>query len=200
VGAVNRIITIKIMHKIFVFLVFLYSLVVPAQADDRLGGRMRFRGSIDGNNFIGQDFSIMTEDEKIVITNSNGTHKFSINIKNEVINDAVISPGGNSVAVLIVPKDKNKPTARLVVVNSLGNTNTYSYKTHHMTETLGWIEELGSVSNDGRYILIKSATLNPPNGNKRIVNHQWLIIKFDNNLIEVVEKSNAFARWGKYLP
>jgi archaellum component FlaG (FlaF/FlaG flagellin family) len=188
------------MHKIFVFLVFLYSLVVPAQADDRLGGRMRFRGSIDGNNFIGQDFSIMTEDEKIVITNSNGTHKFSINIKNEVINDAVISPGGNSVAVLIVPKDKNKPTARLVVVNSLGNTNTYSYKTHHMTETLGWIEELGSVSNDGRYILIKSATLNPPNGNKRIVNHQWLIIKFDNNLIEVVEKSNAFARWGKYLP
>ncbi|HSP41601.1 MAG TPA: hypothetical protein VLO11_01915 [Luteolibacter sp.] len=167
--------------------------------DELIGGAIVFRGKIDGNHFSGTDFDVVVEDADISILTNKTQKKFTISATNQKVADVVLSRDHLATAVAMndIPWPGRNQT--LTTVNAAGVQRTFKSRIQQMTKALGWIVELGAVSNDGSLVLAKCAFFLPKEGDMQRVNHKWIVLQIGEQSLEVVEDSDALGKWAAIL-
>lgn len=160
---------------------------------------INFKGRIEGQSFEGRDFNVELKDRKFKIRCQRGENGvFELDRNDNSILDLVFSPKCSAVAVALRATDSNSRRRSLVTIASDGEKRSFNYKAYEMSERLGWIVELGSVSDDGERVLAKCAWMLPENdAGISNVQHGWMILRIGEEEIEVFESESALDRWHK---
>jgi hypothetical protein len=185
-------------HLLLLLLVGATALQVVAE-DKPIDGSIVFRGKIDGTHFRGSGFDIEVGEAKVSIRNEKNEAEFTIPLRDQKLADAVLSHNREAAAVVL--KGTPWPSRRqaLATSNSNGIQRMFNYKTYEMTKELGWIVELGAVSDDGSLVLAKCAFMMPAEGDVQRVNHKWLVVRVGAESLEVVEAESAIDRWSEIV-
>jgi hypothetical protein len=86
-----------------------------------------------------------------------------------------------------------------MTVNASGEQRAFEYEAYKMTKRLGWIVELGAVSNDGTCLLAKCALMLPENeAGVSYVRHEWTVLKISNDSIDIIDSVDAINKWHDY--
>lgn len=161
---------------------------------------IQFKGQSEGRHFKGRDFDINLEKGNFVISQHEEEAKvFLIGRNNSSILDLVFSPNRSAVAVAMCATDLKNRQRALVTVDAAGKKRIFEYEAYKMTERLGWIVELGAVSDDGMHILAKCALMLPENEDGRSdVRHEWTVLKMGDASIKVLDSITAIDKWPDY--
>lgn len=159
-----------------------------------------FKGVTNESNFKGHDFDVSFKNGEFIISKRQDENSlFVIKRTEDSIHDLVFSSGDSAVALAMSATDRNSRNRALVTIDSEGKKRVFEYKAYEMTKELGWVVELGSVSNDGSKILAKCAYLLPEDEEGRShVQHQWAVLQIVDDAISILDSSDAINKWHKY--
>lgn len=178
-----------------VWLMFLSALCAETVFD----GPIFFKGDIVQQKFQGKEFQIDAEKGRFVVVCGQTGKVFTIPTKAKLVRDAVISGRKSAVAVSFSYTSSNRDSRRcLVTVTGDGVVRPIDYAGNKITEDLGWIIELGAVSNDGLVVLAKFAKFLPKGNGMNYVNHEWAFVSLEKGKIELIEEvsfESAITRW-----
>lgn len=174
-------------------------LIHSAVAEEKpIDGSIVFRGTVDGLTFRSSSFDIVVGDDALAITAKKNKLKFSIPIESQKLSDAVLSRNHQAAAVVLGGLPWPSRQQALVTVNAAGEKKVFEYKTYEMTKDLGWIVELGAVSDEGTLVLAKCAFMLPPREDgSEWVNHKWVILLVSDGALKVVETDAAIDKWSE---
>ncbi len=194
---IDSAIKFTIVNQRLLLPILLYGLITCQgfAKDKPIDGAIIFRGKVDGNHFSGTDFDVVVGDADVSILANRTQKKFTISAAKQRVRDVVLSHDQLATAVALdgIPLPSGNQT--LATVNSAGVQRTFKSKTQQMTKALGWIVELGAVSNDGALVLAKCAFFLPKEGEMQRVNHKWVVLRIGEQSLEVVEDSDALDKW-----
>jgi hypothetical protein len=160
------------------------------------------RGKVDEKTFQSSSFRIEANEGGFAIVSKQKKIKFLLRTDAKVLEDAVFSGNQSAAAISLRKSDKwGDSEAVLATVSASGDTRIYNYNKQRMTETFGWLVELGAVSDDGKLILAKCAKYLPEEDGMQAVNHSWAILAIDEGslkVLDVLELESALAKWVKY--
>jgi hypothetical protein len=166
-----------------------------AAEDKPIDGAIVFRGKINGAHFRGSGMDIEVGDAEVSIRNEKNESIFKIPLRQQKLADAVLSHNRKAAAVVLKGTPWPNRRQALATSNSEGVRRMFHYKTYEMTQELGWIVELGAVSDDGSLVLAKCAFMLPAEGDVQRVNHKWIVLRVGGESLEVVETESAIERW-----
>lgn len=161
---------------------------------------IKFKGQSEETHFIGRDFDIKLEGLNFKISRHEKRNQpFVVERNNNSILDLVFSSSRKVVAVAMDATDQKNRQSAVVTVDATGKKRVFKYQAYKMTERLGWIVELGAVSDDGTLILAKCARMLPENKEGRsYVRHEWTVLEISNGSIKVIDSKNAISKWADY--
>lgn len=185
------------MRPVLPILALLVSLAAPVGAGEKLiDGRIWFRGGVDGAAFKGPEFDLVAGAKTFAIKVKKTGGEFVFPRQKQKLSDAVLSRNQQAAAVLLRGLPAPSRRATIATIDAAGKSRIYDYKSYEMTKELGWIVELGAVSDDGKLVLAKCAFMLPAeaDGSER-VNHRWVILEVAEGSLKVVESQGAIERW-----
>lgn len=187
------------------FFFYVCTLFIPVDcsaAEQAFSGPICQRGKFDMDNFKSSSFDIEKTDGKFVTVCDQGKRNFPFETIYKILEDAVISKNHKAVALSLRKSDKwGDSRVSLATVDESGQSRVYEYKEQNLTKNLGWIVELGAVSDNGKLILAKCATFLPEENGVQVVNHHWAILSIDSGLLEVLEigeLESLISKWSEY--
>jgi hypothetical protein len=182
---------------ITIFLLSFYS----SSAQSLFHGPIRLKGEIKKSHFSSRDFDIKLEGLKFKISRpEKGGKEFLVKFNKSSIRDIVFSSSKTAIAVAMDNSKWGGTQMALVTVDAAGKKRVFKYQSRKMTEGLGWIVELGAVSDNGKLILAKCARMLPIDENgSRFVRHDWVVLEVSNGSIKVVDSMNAIDKWANYV-
>ena len=180
------------LTSIVVILILPYSLM----AQSHFLGPMRLKGERDGKLFTSQDFNIKLDGHYKILRLDKGSKEFVVKFDNNSIYDVVFSSNRSAAAAVTTASEWKKHKRKLVTIDRSGKKRVFEYQSYEMTKRLGWIVELGAVSDDGKLVLAKCALMLPPNEkNMRHVRHEWTVIEINDGSIKILESMDAINKW-----
>lgn len=180
------------MTHMKIFLAYLILATAGFAAETRFGGNIIFRGQQEGQMLRCKNFNIAAKEKNFELTCKSTNLTFEINPESRILQDAVVSKNGKSIAVsLKVSNDSRNLQECLATVTDEKLTRVAYYTDRMLVEDLGWIVELGAVSDDGSVILAKCAKFLPSSadGVSR-VNHVWAFLKIQDSKIMLIQEVN----------
>jgi len=115
------------------------------------------------------------------------------------IRDVVFSSSHTTIAVAMRASDLMDPQRALVTVDATGKKRVFKYQSRKMTERLGWVIELGAVSDNGELLLAKCALMLPSDKDGvSYVRHEWVVLSISNGSIKIIDSTNAIDKWSDY--
>ena len=187
--------------NIYFTLIILFVLSLNhSTAESLFVNAIRFKGNSEHHQFNGLDFSIKFQDGNFKISkHKEGSKEFLIQRKGDSIQDLVFSIDHSAIAAVMCATDPKNRRRVIISIDAHGKQRAFEYKAYNMTERLGWVVELGGVSDGGNYLLAKCALMLPEDeGGVRHVRHEWTILEIKTNSISVVNSANAIDEWHKY--
>lgn len=187
--------------KIYLTLIAIFLLLIDcSSAQSLFVNAIGFKGQAEQNRFKGVDFDINYVDGMFTISqHKEGSKNYAIKRNDDSIQDLVFSSNRSAIAVAMRATDSNNQRRAIVTVNADGKHRVLNYESHKMTERLGWIVELGGVSNDGTHILAKCALMLPKNQDGVVyVRHEWTILKISDTSINIIASVDAIDKWHEY--
>lgn len=191
----------KIIYTLLIHLLFSINLI----AQVTYTGPIRFKGEINDGNFYGSTFEIEAKAEGFVVNSLlSKENVFFLKSDAQILKDAVISMNNTAVALALkVSGESGDSNAVLASICKSGEIRVYRYREQKMTDQVGWIIELGAVSDDAKMVLAKCAQYRPEKNGIQAVNHNWTILAINQNSIEVVkifpDSESAFVEWFNLL-
>jgi hypothetical protein len=186
----------KTHFSTFIILLFLdFSL-----AQSLFVNAIEFKGQSQEQVFKGSDFNINFENSNFIVSQHDDDNtEFVIKRKNDSIQDIVFSTNRSAIAVAMRATDSRNRGRSIVTIDVHGKQTSFEYEAYKMTDRLGWIVELGAVSDDGNYILAKCALMLPENdAGVSFVRHEWTILEISDTAINVIDSINAINKWHDY--
>lgn len=161
---------------------------------------IEFKGESEQRRFKSLEFNIdFVEGIFIVSQHKEGSKDFLIKRSNDSIQDLVFSSNRSVIAVAMRATESKNRQRTIVTIDASGRQRTFEYEAYKMTERLGWIVELGAVSNDGGYILAKCALMLPENeAGVSYVRHEWTILKISDASIDIEDSVDIIDKWHDY--
>ncbi len=172
--------------------------LVSLSAEEFFGSPLGFKGATNGDSFESARFKVSHAEGKFTVTEKEKGGKFTIEEKDEKLQDATLSDNGETIAVFLSRKDRDRPSYSLIVVDAAGKTSKLSYKPQEMSDTYGWLVGIGAVSNDGSAVLAECARMVRISEMRSDVRHDWLIISIEGGNFRILESENAFTKWASY--
>jgi hypothetical protein len=182
-------------HKLFI--VLLICCVEVASGRSWFSGSIIFKGRAEGESFIGENFSIRVKDPDFLVSRKDDENVlFRIKHNKNLLTDLVFSSAGTASAATLHAMDQQNRDWILMTVNSDGKERIFRYKAYKMTEKVGWVVELGAVSNSGKLILAKCA-IPSEEGDSMVIAHRWMILEIKNNKILIISAKEGIENWVK---
>lgn len=174
-----------------------------ASAEERIDGAIIFKGKVSENRFRGALFDIDAKKEGFLLICRQSENKFLLKTSALVLEDAVISKSGTSVALSLrysnAFDDRRKS---LAIIRNTGHVWVNDYVRQRLPSEFGWIVEFGAISDDGKLILAKCAKFLPREADgSRSVNHRWTLLTINEGSIEPLEFPDlepALLKWAEY--
>jgi hypothetical protein len=188
------------MKMRYVLITVLFLIFDHTMAESLFVNAIEFKGQAEQQRFIGRDFDIHFEEGKFKISQRKERGKeFVIKRSDDSIQDLVFSSDRSAIAVAMRATDSKNRRRMLVTINARGEETAFEYETYEMTERLGWVVELGAVSNDGDYILAKCALMLPANeAGVSQVQHKWTVLKISGKSVAIIDSVDAIDKWHSY--
>jgi hypothetical protein len=161
---------------------------------------IEFKGKSEKNYFKGLGFDIKFDEGKFLISqHRNVCGNFVIKRSDDSMQDLVFSANRSVIAVAMRATDSKSRRRVMVTISADGKQRSFEYEAYKMTERLGWVVELGAVSNDGDYVLAKCALMLPENeAGVSHVRHEWTVLKMSDTAINVINSVDAIDKWHDY--
>ena len=167
----------------------------------RFGGPLLFKGEFTKNSFEGSAFIITAKNEGFLFVCKEKESRFLIPEKKGVLHDAVLSRDKSAIAFCIrYDEDDGGQSELLGTFTKDGVVLLIKYPYQEMTKKLGWIVELGAVSDEGTMVLAKCAKFLPPREGINFVNHTWSFLSVTDKRVRMVKEleiSELEFKWPK---
>lgn len=167
-------------------------------AADLFNGPIEFKGSIVDNQFDGDDFNVKYLDGELLIKVKQSEIVHSLGAKGRIVVDAVVSSNGASAALLLAD-DITSPERSIVVLRGGIIVLELLFRVNSEDGEFGWVEELGSVSEKGDFLLMKVAQFGDRIENMISVKHRWAVFRIASNReIKDTGEKRAFDNWSRF--
>ena len=176
------------MFKLVIY--YLIFFISPVRSEMRFGGPILFKGVVGESSFEGKVFNVILDEHGFSVISRNPQKAYVIPSDKETLYDAVISQKKSAVAVCLRQESDEDSNEFLITLTDDGVLRVAKYSDSEMTATLGWVIELGAVSDDGKLVLAKCAKYTAPRNGINYVNHFWAFLSINEGKVKVVKEIN----------